>query len=472
LGKTGVAWAMLEWARYPYYLLIVIFIFAPYFARDIIGADILASGALEGLDPETATQTANAQGQAAIASVTKWAGLIAALTAPFLGAALDRGGRRKPILAIMLGSIAVMSWLLWYAIPGEEGLPTTVVMIILVIAYVSYTYSEVTHNSMLTASGRPDSLSMISGMGLGLGNLAATIMFIGLVALFALPAAIGWPFSEPQLGFDLARYEHVRIAGPLCAAWLVLFSIPFFTSAKDPGVKGASWTMAAIDGARSVFRTVREAAKYAQLMKFLIARMLYADAMAALLALGAVYVSLFLEWGFLEMTAYAIFACAWGFLGGLVGGWLDKRVGVKLALILEIIGMVAVLVVQLSITNETLFYGLLDNYQVWNGVVFKDLSDIVYLAVASILSVTAVASISSSRTMLVTLAPPGRSGEFFGLYAIAGTVTVWLGPLLVETFTTMFNSQRIGMISITILFAMGLVILSSVRMQDDQTTEA
>jgi UMF1 family MFS transporter len=137
--KTGFAWAVFEWARNPYYILVVIYIFAPYFARDVIGADILASGELDGLSPEEAKQTANAGGQAAIASVTKWAGFAGALTAPFLGAALDRGGRRKPILAIFLGLIAIMSWMLWYAIPGEAGLPTATVMAVMVIAYVCYT---------------------------------------------------------------------------------------------------------------------------------------------------------------------------------------------------------------------------------------------------------------------------------------------------------------------------------------------
>ena len=77
----------------------------------------------------------------------------------------------------------------------------------------------------------------------------------------------------------------------------------------------------------------------------------------------------------------------------------------------------------------------------------------------------ATASISSSRAMLVTLAPAGRSGEFFGLYAIAGTITVWMGPLLVEYFTLWFNSQRIGMASIAILFAMGLAILTWVKVE-------
>lgn len=465
LGKTGLAWAIFEWARNPYYILIVIYVFAPYFARDIIGADLLASGELNGLDSETAKQTANAQGQAAIASVTKWAGLIAALTAPFLGAALDRGGLRKPIVAVMLGTIAVMSWLLWYAIPGDEGLPTSVVMGILVIAYVSYTYSEVTHNSMLTASGRPDRLPMISGLGLGLGNLAAVLMFTGLVGFFVLPAMIQWPFVEPQFGVDLDKFEHMRIAGPLCAVWLAIFSVPFFLYAEDPGTKGASWITAVREGAATVMRTLREAAHYRQLMKFLVARMFYADGMAALLALGAVYVSLFLEWGFLEMTCYALFGSMWAFGGGIFGGWLDTKVGVKTALFIEVIAMIVAFAIQLSLTKDTMLFGMIDNFRVWDGLVFQTASDISYLALVSVVAVAATASISSSRAMLVELAPPGRSGEFFGLYAIAGTITVWMGPLLVELFTTGFNSQRIGMASIAILFVIGLSVLAFVKVE-------
>jgi len=464
--KTGFAWAVFEWARNPYYILVVIYIFAPYFARDVIGADILNSGQLDGLDPDAAQSTANAMGQSAIASVTKWAGLIGALTAPFLGAALDRSGLRKPFLMGILGLITLMSCLLWFAIPGDAGLPTGVLMSVMVIAYVCYTYSEVTHNSMLTVSGRPEALPMISGLGLGLGNLAATLLMLALVLLFALPGQIGWPFAQPQFGLDIDQFEHIRLAGPLCAAWLVIFSIPFFMYAEDGGTKGASWVAAFKEGATGVFKTVREATKYRQAFKFLIARMFYADGMAALLALGAVYVALFLGWGFVEMTAYAIFGSAWAFGGGLFGGWLDTKLGAKRALCLEIVGMIAILVFQLSITKETLFFGLVDNYQVWDGLVFQTLSDLVYLGSISVLAVTATASISSSRSLLVQLAPAGRSGEFFGLYAIAGTVTVWLGPLLVETFTSAFNSQRVGMASISALFFVGLAVLVTVNMDE------
>ncbi|MEP3143110.1 MFS transporter [Qipengyuania citrea] len=463
-GRTGFAWAIFEWARNPYYILIVIYIFAPYFARDIIGADLLASGALDDLPPGDALAAANAQGQATIASVTKWAGFIAALTAPVLGAALDRGGRLKPILALFLGAIAVCSALLWFAMPGGEGLPVPAIMALLVVAYVGYTYSEVTHNAMLSVSGEPRRLAMISGLGLGLGNLAATLIFLAIAVLFVLPAAIAWPFAAPQFGIDLTTFEHARLAGPICAVWLVLFSIPIFTRARDPGVPGASWMRAFREGARSVARTLREAARYRELMRFLIARMFYADAMAALLALGAVYVALFLGWNFLEMLCYAIFASACAFGGGIFGGWLEGKVGVKRALALEILAMVGVGLLQLSITRESLFLGLVDNVVVWDGLVFRTLSDLIYLGLISVIAVTATASISSSRTMLVTLAPPGRSGEFFGLYAIAGTITVWMGPLLVEQFTLWSGDQRIGMTSIHLLFAIGFLVLLAVRM--------
>lgn len=464
LGRTGFAWAVFEWARNPYYILVVIYIFAPYFARDIIGADLLAGGTLDDLPADKALAAANAQGQATIASVTKWAGFIAALTAPFLGAALDRGGRLKPIVALFLGSITICSAMLWFAMPGGEGLPVPAIMALLVVAYVSYTYSEVTHNAMLSVAGEPRRLAMISGLGLGLGNGAATLIFLGIALLFVLPATVGWPFAEPQFGVDLAKFEHARLAGPICAVWLALFSIPFFLNARDPGVPGASWLKAFREGAASVWRTLRAATQYRELMKFLLARMFYADGMAALLALGAVYVALFLGWNFLEMLCYAIFASACAFGGGIFGGWLEHRVGVKRALVLEILTMIATGLVQLSITQQSLFLGFVENRQVWDGPIFQTLSDLVYLALISVIAVTATASISSGRTMLVTLAPQGRSGEFFGLYAIAGTITVWMGPLLVEQFTLWSGDQRIGMVSINLLFFIGLTALVTVRM--------
>jgi len=463
LGKTGLAWAWFEWARNPYYILIIIYVFAPYFARDIIGADILASGELDGLDPETARQMAGAKGQAVVASLSKWAGALAALTAPFLGAAFDRGLRRKPLLILFLGVLSVLSFLLWWAVPGESGFSTGTIIGILIAAYVTYTYSEVTHNSMLPDAARPTALPAVSGLGLALGNAAATLLFVAVILMFALPDMLGWPFEEPLFGIDTAKYEHFRIAGPLCAVWLVAMIVPFFQYAKDSGVKGTPFLPSVRQGAEGVIRTVRRAAEYREAFKFLIARTIYADGMFALLALAAVYVSLFLGWGIVELTIYAIWASVWAAIGGVAGGWFDSKLGPKNALLMELLAIVAILFFGLSVTRDSILFGLIENRELWQAPFFSSLSDVTYLLNGALIGVFATANISSSRSMLVHIAPTHMRGEFFGLYAIAGTVTVWIGPLLIELFTTWSNSQRVGMSAIALLFFCGFAMLTTVK---------
>lgn len=462
-GRTGFAWAWFEAARNPYYILIVIYIFAPYFARDIVGADILASGRLDGLTEDEARRMAGAEGQATVANLSKTAGYIAALTAPFLGAAFDRGLRRKPFLLICLGLITAVSFSLWWAIPGPAGLSTGTVMALLIAAYVAYSFSEVAHNSMLPDAARPDVLPAVSGLGLALGNAAATVMFLALVFMFALPDAIGWPVANALFGIDTARYEQFRIAGPICGAWLLIAIWPFFMRARDTGVRGTRVVPAIMSGARGVIGTIAKAANHREAFKYLIARTIYADGMFALLTIGAVYVSLFLGWGLIELTIYAIWASAWAVAGGFFGGWLDQRFGPRNALVIELVAIVLILFFGLSITRDSALFGLIPNIQVWDVPFFSGSSDLIYLLHGALIAVFATANIASSRSMLVHVAPPNMRGEFFGLFAIAGTVTVWLGPMMIEAFTRWSGDQRVGMSAIAVLFFAGLAVLLTVR---------
>ena len=71
-----VSWAMFDFARNPYVLLITIYLFAPYFTNVLMH------------DP--------VEGQAVWGNIQGYAGITIALLAPFLGAIADAGGRRKP----------------------------------------------------------------------------------------------------------------------------------------------------------------------------------------------------------------------------------------------------------------------------------------------------------------------------------------------------------------------------------------
>ena len=70
---------------------------------------------------------------------------------------------------------------------------------------------------------------------------------------------------------------------------------------------------------------------------------------------------------------------------------------------------------------------------------------------------------AASRTLLVRLAPRDRVTQLFGLLALSGKVTSFLGPLLVATVTIALASQKAGMAVLIAFFAIGMVLLSKVR---------
>ena len=74
-----------------------------------------------------------------------------------------------------------------------------------------------------------------------------------------------------------------------------------------------------------------------------------------------------------------------------------------------------------------------------------------------------VTGLSSSRTLMARISPPAMITQFFGLFALSGTVTAFLAPLLVATVTTMFQSQRAGFASLVLLMLVGSALLLKVR---------
>ena len=70
---------------------------------------------------------------------------------------------------------------------------------------------------------------------------------------------------------------------------------------------------------------------------------------------------------------------------------------------------------------------------------------------------------SSSRTALVSLSESKNINSLFGIYATSGKITNFLGPLLVATFTAIFESQKAGMATILIFLFLGLFLFNRVK---------
>ncbi len=452
-SPPGFSWALFEFARNPYFMLIVTYVFPPYFAQYIVGDPVL--------------------GQATVAEATKWAGIIGALTAPVLGAMIDRGGKRKPMMLVFIAMLMISGASLWWSLPGSTdaagvfnpptgGLGLYGTMMLLVLGFVGYTYSEMMHNAMLRAAGRPDALSQISGAGIGLGQLSSALALGGL-------AIVG--LSMPALGDASTGFVLQRGAGPIVALWLLVFVVPFFLYVPDGAPLGGTWSGAArevfskggkfnpvasalgiVDYFKGLFRQFPEA------MKYLLAALIFKDGIIALLALGGVFSSGVLGWGFVENVVYGIWASVFGVIGGLwLAGVMDRAYGPRKAIMIQLGALCVVMLIALGTTKESILYGLIPSSGTMHGLgIFDSGSDVFYLAVIALVAALAAANISTSRYMMVVLAPRERVAEFYGLFALSSTATVWLGPMLTEWATRTFNDQRIGFSPVILLLAVGL----------------
>lgn len=442
-GKKALGWASFEWARNPYYNIIVIFIFTPYFANSVI-----QSGEM---------------GQTLVGVTIAIAGIIMAFVSPILGSIVDNAGSKKPFIFCTFGVLAACAILLGFVTPGLPG-AVPIGMFLLIVGYCAYTVSELLHNAMLPGAGQPSALSLVSGLGLAMGNAAGMVLLIAVASLSDNPP------------FGLAGIDVARLSAPTVGFWILMFMAVFFVLMPDVHKKGATWAQALKDFRNPANRVQPYAwvksrfQQHPNVMRYLVGRMIYADGIAAMLTIGAVYVSGVLEWGGQQLAIYGILASLFAVIGGYFGGLLDRLLGPKRALVFELSMAILIGIFQISITKDAILFGLIPaGHTVWEGGAFSTLSDLVYVLAVIPGTIFLVATISSSRYMLLHIAPPEKIGEFFGFYAMAGSVTVWLGPGSVALVTWLTNDQRIGFAPVVFLLLTGLAIIMTVKA--DKTPE-
>jgi UMF1 family MFS transporter len=447
LSRSALSWILHQGTRDPYVILITIYVFAPYFSRVLIG------------DP--------VKGQAAVADISTVYGLLTAVFAPILGASIERYGPRKPFMAGILVIMVPILFALWFASPG--GLSVSLVGLALIALGVAYNCGDVLNNSLLSRSAGPGQEPVLSGLGYAAANGLSVSLLIFVMWAFVLPGVVPWSFvpATPLLGLSQTAHEPSRIVGPLAGAVMLLGAIPFFLWTKDAPRTGVSLVASMKEGVRLILDTFANLKGHADVAKFLGARMLYCDGMTALLIFGGLFAAGLMKWGELEMLVYGISLSIFGVLGGLIAPKLDRALGPKRAIQLEIGICILVLLGTLGMGREKiLFFWAWDaatHPVVWNGPLFRTLPEIIYLALGLLIAVFVTAQYASSRTLLVRLAPPDRMAAFFGLFSLSGTATMWLGSLLVALATKMFTSQVAGFIPIAGLLALGLVGLFTVK---------
>jgi UMF1 family MFS transporter len=404
------AWALYDWANSAFFTLIQTFVFATYFVR------VLAEN-------ETI-------GTAVWGYMTAVTGFAIALGGPVLGAMADQRGRRKPWIAVFTGICVVATAGLWFVAPSPDYVLLGLVLV--GIGTLGAEFASIFYNAMLPDLAPPGHIGRWSGWGWGLGYAG------GLVCLtLALVAFV--EVDNPWFDFDRGASEHVRATFLLTAAWVLVFSVPLFLVSPDLPSTGKTLSQAISQGFRQLLSSARHVRRYQHIVRFLLARMLYTDGLIALFMFGGVYAAGTFDMSQADVLKFGIALNISAGLGAAAFAWVDDRIGAKPTIMVSLVGLIVPGILILLVDSEAAFWLLGIMIGVFIGPVQ-----------------------AASRSYLARAAPQGLRTEMFGLYALSGKATAFLGPLAVGWLTHLTGSQRIGMSPIIVLLVTGFVLMLTV----------
>lgn len=439
LGKLG--WVLFDWAAQPYFTLVTTFVFAPYFAATIA--------------PDPAT------GQALWGFATGSAGLVIAVFSPVLGAIADAAGRRKPWIAAFGAVLVVASAALWFGKPGGGAV---LVLVAFAIGTIGAEFATVFNNAMMPALVPARRLGRLSGTGWAtgyVGGLVSLVLTLGFLAADPQTGRTMFGF-EPLFGLDAAAREGDRAVGPLAAIWFIVFVMPLFLFTPDQPAK-LPVRAAARRGLATLAETLRNLPRHRNTAFFLVANMIYTDGLIALFAFGGIYAAGTFGWGTIEIGVFGILLTITGTIGAYGGGKLDDLMGPKRVILMSLTILIVSAVFILSIGRDVIGFVISVPPAAPGAGLYGSVAERVYVAVGLLIGLAAGPLQAASRTLLVRLAPEDRVTQFFGLFALSGKVTSFIGPFLVSAVTAATASQKSGMAVLVAFFALGGLLLMRVR---------
>lgn len=406
-----VSWCLYDWANSAFPTIITTFVFSVYFTQMVAGDPVRG-----------ATQWSYAVAAAALA---------VAIGAPALGAVADHMGRRKPWLFAFTFLTLACTAALWWVKPSPESAPLALALY--GAAAASFGFAMIFYDAMLRGIAPPDYLGRLSGWGWSLGYAGGLLCLVA--ALFGFVKADPAPF-----GLITGQGEHIRATSLLAAAWFALFSIPIFAFTPDRPSAGISLSQALRTGISGLSGSVRGILRHGGIARFLLAHMLYSNGVNTLFSFGGIYAASTFGMSMEEVLRFGIALNVTAGLGAAAFAWIDDLIGSKRTILLALGGLSSLGFTLVLVESPTLFFAL-----------------------GCALGLFVGPAQAAGRSMMARLAPREFETEAFGLYELAGKVTIFMGPLVLGIATWLFHSQRAGMSTILLFFLAGIFVLLPLR---------
>jgi len=246
--------------------------------------------------------------------------------------------------------------------------------------------------------------------------------------------------AMPPFGLDRAMAEHVRIIMPLSALWFALFALPLFLWAPDRPASRRPLAAVIRGGLVELVDTLRHARRYGNIVRFLLAKMIYIDGLNTLFIVGGSFAAGAMQMSIGEVLVFGIVLNATAGAGAIAFAWIDDWLGAKPTILISLAAVTLLGGTILVVESKFWFYVL-----------------------AAAIGVFLGPAQAASRSFMARLAPPEQRTEFFGLYNLAGKITTPVGPFLVGLVTYLSDSQRMGMLTILPFLIVGMALLTAVK---------
>lgn len=364
-------------------------------------------------------------------------GLITALSmsvifvaSPLLGAMTDRAPRRMPFL--IASTLICVTFTLILARAGF-----IFAAICFVIANISYQAGLQFYDALLPEVSTEENRGRIGGIGIGVGYLGS--------------------FMAVGLGFVVV--DNLPLQFTLIALLFLAFAIPCFLFVRERGnpyPRPINLQMVK-ESTRETIRTLRSSRQYPGLLRFLIGRVFYTDAINTVISIMVLYtINVAVGTGMTETDGRAqsrlvmLAAISFAVVGGFVWGSLTDRLGPKRTLNFVLRSWIGVFLLAAAV-----------------GIFGLPLWTLYVVACAAGFSLGGVWA--ADRPYMLRLTPPARIGEFYGLYGMVGRFSAITGPLIWAgmafiTINTLGMQPRVGQ-GIGVLALLCLVIVSYLILQ-------
>ncbi len=417
-NREHIAWYMYDFGNSAYAAVILLAVYSAYFKGTVVGG---------------------AEGSRYWGIAVGIAMLSVAIISPILGAIADFTASKKRFLFIFSAITWVFTGLLFFVEKGDILMG----MVFFIIAEIGYRSGQVFYNSLLPEIAEPEEMGRVSGNGWAIGSFGGILILLILLPLIVI-------FEGTLI---------VRLSLVFTSIYFAASAIPAWLWIKEKAVakelpEGETYLSVAFV---RLGKTIKALGSYKDFLRFIFAFLVYNDGILMALNFASIIGAVMFGMEQTELIIFMIIVQITSVIGAYLAGLLGKKLGFKRTLIYSITMMALVVTSMIFAQNVTQFYiiGALAGF-----------------------ALTGVQSVS--RTMVSYFAPEGRSAEFYGIFAVSGRTSSFIGPTIygflafeaakyfentrgLSAILAEQSGQRVALGSIVIFLVTGLLVLLAVK---------